>query len=56
MPASARSLLALVQRVPLGVVVAIPPYNYPLNLAVSKVPPPPYCCPYPFPYCTQLPA
>jgi len=28
-----------VQRVPLGVVVAIPPYNYSLNLAVSKVGP-----------------
>ena len=27
------------QRVPLGVVVAIPPYNYPLNLAGSKVGP-----------------
>jgi len=34
-----RNKLALVQRVPLGVIVAIPPYNYPLNLAVSKVGP-----------------
>eukprot|EP00960_Hanusia_phi_P063506 765499-Hanusia_phi.AAC.5 len=32
-----RNKLALVQRVPLGVIVAIPPYNYPLNLAGSKV-------------------
>ena len=34
-----RNKLALVQRVPLGVIVAIPPYNYPLNLAGSKVQP-----------------
>ncbi|EKX47697.1 hypothetical protein GUITHDRAFT_137442 [Guillardia theta CCMP2712] len=34
-----RNKLALVQRVPLGVIVAIPPYNYPLNLAGSKVGP-----------------
>ncbi len=34
-----RNKLALVQRVPLGVVVAVPPFNYPLNLAGSKVGP-----------------
>ena len=38
-PGEKRNKLALVQRVPLGVVVAIPPYNYPLNLAGSKVGP-----------------
>lgn len=34
-----RNKLALVSRVPLGVIVAIPPFNYPLNLAGSKVAP-----------------
>mmetsp|Transcript_24840 Transcript_24840/g.38991 ORF Transcript_24840/g.38991 Transcript_24840/m.38991 type:complete len:393 (+) Transcript_24840:707-1885(+) len=34
-----RNKLALVQRVPLGVIVAVPPYNYPLNLAGSKIAP-----------------
>mmetsp|Transcript_45776 Transcript_45776/g.114744 ORF Transcript_45776/g.114744 Transcript_45776/m.114744 type:complete len:564 (-) Transcript_45776:281-1972(-) len=34
-----RNKLALVSRIPLGVVVAIPPFNYPLNLAGSKVAP-----------------
>ena len=38
-PGEKRNKLALVQRVPLGVIVAIPPYNYPLNLAGSKVGP-----------------
>mmetsp|Transcript_33965 Transcript_33965/g.80129 ORF Transcript_33965/g.80129 Transcript_33965/m.80129 type:complete len:530 (-) Transcript_33965:202-1791(-) len=34
-----RNKLALVQRVPLGVIVAVPPFNYPLNLAGSKIGP-----------------
>ncbi len=34
-----RGKLGLSQRVPLGVVLAIPPYNYPINLAVSKIAP-----------------
>mmetsp|Transcript_32887 Transcript_32887/g.76819 ORF Transcript_32887/g.76819 Transcript_32887/m.76819 type:complete len:564 (-) Transcript_32887:153-1844(-) len=34
-----RNKLALVSRIPLGVIVAIPPFNYPLNLAGSKVAP-----------------
>lgn len=34
-----RSKLCLVQRVALGVVIAIPPFNYPVNLAVSKIGP-----------------
>jgi len=38
-PGEKRNKLALVSRVPLGVVVAIPPFNYPLNLAGSKVAP-----------------
>jgi len=38
-PGEKRNKLALVSRVPLGVLVAIPPYNYPLNLAGSKVAP-----------------
>ena len=38
-PGEKRNKLALVSRVPLGVIVAIPPFNYPLNLAGSKVAP-----------------
>jgi len=38
-PGTDRSKLALVQRVPLGVVLCIPPFNYPVNLCVSKVGP-----------------
>ncbi|MFQ5879202.1 MAG: NADP-dependent glyceraldehyde-3-phosphate dehydrogenase [Dehalococcoidia bacterium] len=34
-----RNKMALVHRVPLGVVLAIPPFNYPINLAVSKMAP-----------------
>lgn len=34
-----RNKVALVYRVPLGVVLAIPPFNYPINLAVSKMAP-----------------
>ncbi len=35
----ARKKIALTFRVPLGVVLAIPPFNYPVNLAVSKIAP-----------------
>ena len=31
--------LFIVAQVPLGVVLAIPPFNYPVNLAVSKIAP-----------------
>jgi len=34
-----RTKLSLVQRVPLGVVVCVPPFNYPVNLAGSKIGP-----------------
>ncbi len=35
----ARNKLAIAHRVPLGTVLAIPPFNYPVNLAVSKLAP-----------------
>jgi glyceraldehyde-3-phosphate dehydrogenase (NADP+) len=35
----ARDKLAIAHRVPLGTVLAIPPFNYPVNLAVSKIAP-----------------
>ncbi|WP_424534014.1 aldehyde dehydrogenase family protein [Sphaerisporangium viridialbum] len=38
-PGQARNKLAIVHRVPLGTVLAIPPFNYPVNLAVSKIAP-----------------
>jgi glyceraldehyde-3-phosphate dehydrogenase (NADP+) len=38
-PGADRNKLCLAQRVPLGVVLAIPPFNYPINLAVSKLGP-----------------
>jgi glyceraldehyde-3-phosphate dehydrogenase (NADP+) len=38
-PGQPRNKLCLVSRVPLGVVLAIPPFNYPVNLAVSKLAP-----------------
>jgi len=38
-PGNARNKLCLSTRVPLGVVLAIPPFNYPVNLAVSKLAP-----------------
>lgn len=38
-PGQARNKLAVAHRVPLGTVLAIPPFNYPVNLAVSKVAP-----------------
>eukprot|EP00882_Tetradesmus_deserticola_P020935 GHRQ01022626.1.p1 GENE.GHRQ01022626.1~~GHRQ01022626.1.p1 ORF type:complete len:298 (+),score=110.38 GHRQ01022626.1:1310-2203(+) len=38
-PGQARNKLCLVSKVPLGVVLCIPPFNYPVNLAVSKLAP-----------------
>eukprot|EP00890_Picochlorum_soloecismus_P003022 jgi/Picsp_1/3720/NSC_06556-R1_nadp-dependent glyceraldehyde-3-phosphate dehydrogenase len=38
-PGQDRTKLAMTARVPLGVVLAIPPFNYPVNLAVSKIGP-----------------
>ncbi|RWV91567.1 hypothetical protein GW17_00046139 [Ensete ventricosum] len=38
-PGNERSKYCLSSKVPLGVVLAIPPFNYPVNLAVSKIAP-----------------
>lgn len=38
-PGNGRNKLCLVSKVPLGIVLAIPPFNYPVNLAVSKIGP-----------------
>ncbi|KAH7436432.1 hypothetical protein KP509_05G020000 [Ceratopteris richardii] len=38
-PGNERNKLCLSSRVPLGVVLAIPPFNYPVNLSVSKLAP-----------------
>jgi glyceraldehyde-3-phosphate dehydrogenase (NADP+) len=38
-PGQPRNKLCLVSKVPLGVVLCIPPFNYPVNLAVSKLAP-----------------
>jgi glyceraldehyde-3-phosphate dehydrogenase (NADP+) len=38
-PRTSRNKLSVNYRVPLGCVLAIPPYNYPVNLAMSKVAP-----------------
>lgn len=38
-PGQPRNKLSLTTRVPLGVVLAIPPFNYPINLAVTKIAP-----------------
>jgi glyceraldehyde-3-phosphate dehydrogenase (NADP+) len=38
-PGQARNKLAIAHRVPVGTVLAIPPFNYPVNLAVSKLAP-----------------
>ena len=35
-PGGSKSKIAIVERVPLGVVLAIPPFNYPVNLAAQK--------------------
>ena len=38
-PGAERNKLCMVNKVPLGVVLCIPPFNYPVNLAVSKIGP-----------------
>lgn len=38
-PGGSKSKVAIVERVPLGVVLAIPPFNYPVNLAAAKLAP-----------------
>lgn len=38
-PGTKRNKLCLASKVPLGVVLCIPPFNYPVNLAVSKIAP-----------------
>ncbi|KAH0459136.1 hypothetical protein IEQ34_012127 [Dendrobium chrysotoxum] len=38
-PGNERSKYCLTSKIPLGVVLAIPPFNYPVNLAVSKIGP-----------------
>ncbi len=38
-PGQDRKKLAVSQRVPLGTVLAIPPFNYPVNLAITKIAP-----------------
>ncbi|GJQ10652.1 hypothetical protein GpartN1_g2443.t1 [Galdieria partita] len=38
-PGQKRDKLCLVHRVPLGVILCIPPFNYPVNLCASKVAP-----------------
>ena len=38
-PGGSKSKVAIVERVPLGVVLAISPFNYPVNLAAAKIAP-----------------
>ncbi|KAG0575415.1 hypothetical protein KC19_5G002100 [Ceratodon purpureus] len=38
-PGNGRNKFCLASKIPLGVVLAIPPFNYPVNLAVSKISP-----------------
>lgn len=38
-PGASRSKLCLEAKIPLGVVLCVPPFNYPVNLAVSKIGP-----------------
>ncbi|KAL0285574.1 UNVERIFIED_CONTAM: NADP-dependent glyceraldehyde-3-phosphate dehydrogenase [Sesamum calycinum] len=38
-PGNERTKYCLTSKIPLGVVLAIPPFNYPVNLAVSKIGP-----------------
>lgn len=38
-PGQERNKLCMESRVPLGVILCIPPFNYPVNLAISKIAP-----------------
>lgn len=38
-PGGSKSKISFVKRVPLGVVLAISPFNYPINLSISKIAP-----------------
>ncbi|KAK4265359.1 hypothetical protein QN277_026421 [Acacia crassicarpa] len=38
-PGNERTKYRLTSKIPLGVILAIPPFNYPINLAVSKIAP-----------------
>ncbi|MGM0878799.1 MAG: NADP-dependent glyceraldehyde-3-phosphate dehydrogenase [Bacillota bacterium] len=38
-PGGSKSKIAIIERIPLGVVLAIPPFNYPVNLAAAKLAP-----------------
>ncbi len=38
-PGGSKSKVAIIERVPLGIVLAIPPFNYPVNLAAAKLAP-----------------
>ncbi|OIV99855.1 hypothetical protein TanjilG_26193 [Lupinus angustifolius] len=38
-PGNERTKYCLTSKIPLGVILAIPPFNYPVNLAVSKIAP-----------------
>jgi glyceraldehyde-3-phosphate dehydrogenase (NADP+) len=38
-PGNERNKYCLESKIPLGVILAIPPFNYPVNLAVSKIAP-----------------
>ena len=38
-PGGSKFKVAIIERVPLGVVLAIPPFNYPVNLAAAKLAP-----------------
>ncbi|MCJ7740761.1 aldehyde dehydrogenase family protein, partial [Candidatus Microgenomates bacterium] len=38
-PGYDQTKMAIIERVPLGAILAIPPFNYPVNLAVSKIAP-----------------
>jgi glyceraldehyde-3-phosphate dehydrogenase (NADP+) len=38
-PGGSRKKLAIIERVPLGVVLSIAPFNYPINLAAAKIAP-----------------